>query len=99
MDVFKQPTPLDILAEVAKVMPGDKVTLTKVDMTPQMGGGAPKVTIAGTADNPEVFSQLFQGLSQSKILHVDPDPTRESEGSKLKFTITATLEGTDSAKA
>ncbi|MDX9972644.1 MAG: pilus assembly protein PilM [FCB group bacterium] len=92
LELFKQPTPLDILTEVARVMPGDQVTLTLVQMQPQQTARVPRVTIDGVADNPEVFNKFFQALSQSKILKVEPNPTSESQGSKLEFTINATLE-------
>lgn len=99
LDLFKQPTPLDILAEVAKVMSGDKITLTLVHMQPQQTEKVPRLTIGGVADNPEVFNQFFQALSQSKILKVEPNPTSESQGSKLQFTINATLEENTGAQA
>lgn len=99
IELFSRPTPLDLLAEIGRSIPADKVTLTRVEIQPQLGQRKDiGVVVEGIAQNPEVFNQVFASLSQSKLLRVDPNPTQQSKGSQLEFTINATLQGGQDAQ-
>jgi hypothetical protein len=91
MEMFTDPTLLDILAEIGTKMPDSKVALTelKIGRSDQTDEGAQWLTIRGEVKDDNVFNQVFADLKTSNLFQVGESPElRLSEG-KSTFKILA----------
>lgn len=75
-ELFNRPTLLDILAEIARKMPDDKVSINEI----RVGAGRfAEITISGQVKDPLAFDAVFADLQKSRIFEV--------QVSKLKRTL------------
>ena len=87
LEVFQKPTFLDVLAEIASVMPaGGKALINEVKLTV---GRSPHIEIRGEEADPAAINEARDKLANSKILTVDSDVMHESKGDKSTFIMKA----------
>jgi hypothetical protein len=92
LDMFTRPTALDILAELAKAMPGDQIDLKEVRIAPGRAGRNPEITISGEANNAAAVDAAEAALRASSIIKMRPESIqRSSAGTRENFTIRADL--------
>jgi hypothetical protein len=87
-DVFSDATLLELLEEIGKKMPEDKVTITEISANPPGARGA-WITIEGQVGNSAVFNQIYNDLKTSELFRVEADPEIRMEGAETRFEIRA----------
>ncbi|MBI4559411.1 MAG: pilus assembly protein PilM [Candidatus Hydrogenedentes bacterium] len=87
LEIFSEPTLLDVLTEINDRLSSDVVTISDIRIK---GGRSAQITIGGEIKSPDQFTQAFANLKTSELFTVsDEDLTRNSEGGRDRFTITA----------
>ncbi|MBX7255864.1 MAG: pilus assembly protein PilM [Candidatus Hydrogenedentes bacterium] len=89
-DMLSRPPLLDILKELSEKLPQDKVLVTEVKIRPSTGQKR-MVSVSCELLDTQAFTQIFEGLKQSAILHVEDEPVRSQKLGKTLFTFTASL--------
>lgn len=92
-DMFNRPTMLDILMELSKAMPGDKIDLQEIRVTPGRRAGEPAtINIRGEASQPSAVDNVETALRESHIIRLRPNSiSRTSRGAKESFTVIADI--------
>ena len=88
MEIFCQPSLLDILNEVGTKIPNDKAVVAniRVDLSSPR---VPWITVLGTVKDDAGFNAAFKELGQSTLFDVDPDPGLELDRGVASFRIVA----------
>jgi len=88
MEVFSQPSLLDVLKEIAAKIPNDKAAVAniRVDLSSPR---VPWVTVTGTVKDNAGFNAAFGELRQSGLFDVHPDPGLEIDRGVESFRIVA----------
>jgi len=88
IDLFNDPSLLDILLEISEKMPGDKVTILDVRVaTPETQSWW--VRIQGQANDAAAFNEVFENLKSSRLFRVEEEPDRSLQDQMTTFTIRA----------
>lgn len=90
VDMLSRPPLLDVLKELSEKLPQDKVLVTDVQIKP-VRGQKHLATVSCEMLDTQAFTQIFEGLKQSKILHVEDEPVRTQRDNKTQVTFTASL--------
>lgn len=92
-EMFNKPTMLDILMELSEAMPGDKIDLQEIRVTPGRRPGDPAtLTIRGEASQPSAVDDMESKLRASPLVKMRPNSlSRTSRGAKESFTVLADL--------
>ncbi len=85
---YKDPTLLDLMRELSRVMPGDKVHISRIRIMPPEARG-PWIRIEGTVENSEVFYQAFEQLKASPLMQVDEQHDLRQQGELITFSVRA----------
>ncbi|MBI5093198.1 MAG: hypothetical protein HZB26_12255 [Candidatus Hydrogenedentes bacterium] len=87
VELFQKPTFLDVLAEIAAVMPsGGRAQITSLKLT---AGRSPHLEIVGEENDPAAVNEAHEKLKESKVFKVDSDVSHESKDNKNTFKFTA----------
>lgn len=89
-DMLSRPPLLDVLKELSERLPKDKVLVTDLQIKP-VRGQKHLATVSCELLDTQAFSQLFEGLKQSTILHIEDEPVRSNREGKTQVTFTASL--------
>ena len=73
MQLYRDPTLLEILTEISNRMPEGEVAVREIQLT-SPGGGRSWLTIKGEADNPTAFNQAFANLRRCRFMAFNKDP-------------------------
>ncbi len=88
IDLFNDPSLLDILLEISEKMPGDKVTILDIRVsTPESQSWW--IRIQGQANDAAAFNEVFENLKTSRLFRVEEEPDRSLQDQKTTFTIRA----------
>ncbi len=90
LETLERPPFLDILREIAEKLPSDKVMITELRVLSSRGNEQ-TLNIQGEVLDATGFNAAFENLKQSKLIHVDEEPTRAQKENKTTFSITATI--------
>ena len=85
---FKDPSLLDLMREFSRIMPGDKVKITRIRVMPREARG-PWIRIEGTVDDAALFTEVYEKLKQSEIMRVDEQPDLRQQGELITFSVRA----------
>jgi hypothetical protein len=85
MQVYRDPTLLEILTEMSSRMPENEVSVREIQVT-SPGGGRTWLTIKGEAENPAAFNQAFANLRRCPFMAFNKDPKVTME-QKASFSI------------
>jgi len=88
LQVFADPTLLDILREISTKMPDNKVTIDEIRIAPPGARGA-WINIEGKASDSSVFNEVFADFRETDLLHVLPQPDIRVEGPLTMFRVQA----------
>ena len=77
VDTFTQPTMLEVLMELSKAMPGSKIDLLEVRVTPGRGAG-PQLYVKGEAAQSSSVDEMESALRQSPVIALRPDSVRRT---------------------
>ncbi|MCC6144498.1 MAG: hypothetical protein IT368_11890, partial [Candidatus Hydrogenedentes bacterium] len=88
MEMFSDPTMLDVMLELSGSLAGESVTITNIQVA-RSGAERGWVTISGEATDPTAFNEAFAKLQQSKMFRFEGDPEKRMQDNKLMFEITA----------
>ena len=73
MQLYSDPSLLDLLVEISDKMPGDKITITEMRInTP--GAGKTWITLKGEATEVGPLNEAFERLRQSEHLRIEREP-------------------------
>ena len=81
--MYQQPTLLDVLRELGRVLPKGAVTVTNLRMT--SSGREPKIDVSGDIADSAAFTSANEELKKSEILKMDGDPVRSNKQGKQTF--------------
>ena len=92
-DMFNRATMLDLLMELSKIMPGDKIDLQEIRITPGRGGAHPaQIFIKGEASQPSAVDEVEAALRASSLVKMRSNSmVRSSHGVKESFQVSADL--------
>jgi len=88
LQIFADPTLLDLLREISTKMPDNKVTIDEIRITPPGARGA-WIGIEGKASDSGVFNQVFADLQTTNLIRVQPQPDMRVEGPLTMFRVQA----------
>ncbi|MBI3117101.1 MAG: pilus assembly protein PilM [Candidatus Hydrogenedentes bacterium] len=86
IEYFQDPPLLDLMREISQRVPGDKVTITEIEVKPPAARSA-WVTIQGEASNAAAVTEVYGKLQGSTLFRAIQDPNVEVTGDKTHFTI------------
>jgi len=84
--VFSDPTLLTILDEISKKMPGDKVNITEVKISPPEAKSW-WMRIQGTVADAGVFNEVFNAMKGSQLFTVQDEPDLSLQGELTTFAV------------
>lgn len=87
-EMFRAPTLLDLLAEIARNMPNQQAQITSIRFSPPAARSG-WLTIQGTASDVGVFNLAFEKLSASPHFRFEEEAGLSTRDNKTEFTITA----------
>ncbi len=85
-ELFEKASLLEVLAELGQVMPEGKISLTELRLT---AGRDKRIVITGEIQDPAAFEEMMKKLGESKILHIDAEPTKSMQEGRQTFTLNA----------
>ncbi|GMV99084.1 MAG: hypothetical protein AMXMBFR84_02230 [Candidatus Hydrogenedentota bacterium] len=88
VDVLSQPTLLDMLQEIAKSLPPDRILVTDVAVR-AVGGKGQTITIKGQVLDQAASAHVLEPFKDSELLAADGAPLIAQKGDKTEFTILA----------
>lgn len=87
-DVYTKPTFLDLLREIARIMPDSKMSIENIQLTYRPGFEG-DITISGLVKDSAAFGEVQAELGRSSLFRVDGNKTRRaSDGGKETFSVT-----------
>lgn len=86
IDMFNDPSLLDILLEIGEKMPGDKVTILDIRVAPPETQSW-WIRIQGKANDATTFNEVFANLKTSRLFRVDEDPDLSLQDQMTTFAI------------
>ena len=84
--LFGDPPVLDLMVEISRLMPGNRVEIFDLRMAP-MEARSPWITIQGQARSVDAFNEVFAALQRSDFFRVDPNPDLNIQGEVTSFTV------------
>ncbi len=84
--LFGDPPILDLMVEISRLMPGNRVEIVDLRMAP-MEARSPWITIQGQARSVDAFNEVFTALQRSDFFRVDPNPDLTIQGEVTSFTV------------
>jgi len=88
VDVFADPTLLEILREIGQKMPEDKVRIDNIEIA-SPGAHRGWISIEGRVGNSAVFNEVYRDLKTSELFRVEDEPEISLQGSETTFEVTA----------
>ncbi len=85
-DLFADPPMLDLLVEISRMMPGNRVDINNIRMAPTEARSA-WIVIQGQARSVDSFNEVFAALQRSDFFEVDPNPDISIQGEVTRFTV------------
>jgi len=86
LDLFSDPSLLDVLGELGAKIPDSKARITELKIA-RSGSGDDWVTVAGEVTNEAVFAEVLADLRGSPLFRVEENPKYAMVGGKSTFTI------------
>lgn len=86
VDHFLDPPALNVLREISARMPGDKVTITKLEIQP-VGMRRAWITITGEAASAAAVNEVYEDLRGSTLFRAAESPTINVVGNNTNFII------------
>ncbi|HNT86766.1 MAG TPA: pilus assembly protein PilM [Candidatus Hydrogenedentes bacterium] len=74
MQLYRDPSLLDLLAELSEKMPGDEITIYEIRIN-QPGQSKTWITIRGEAPDVAILNAAFERLKQSSVMAIEREPS------------------------